>query len=319
MSDAFKRMKEKSESGHTLEVYRSLIDQSRYSLGTHKKTRLKKAGVEKSGSLLHDEVSAKHASILTGELLKTARKLGKAAETRLKFVTLLEAVVEPTIEAVEAAVNSLEASYRFVFDDGGYWSRGAIELEMVNLDILHRISIGSDNEARKLNVLMDLQSKIEFAGLMVPRPKTASLVLVHAHIVVDVGIDPEAGRRRLQERMKRLNRWNDVPYQHKIDSLFKNKKTANNLQNIARYVVKGGNENLRYNAGFGRDLAEDLEAKIFRSGQSSGSYDDKVVEDERGLTIAEVRQLDAMYVWLMNRRRNKRGYILWSSGQKKPR
>ena len=319
MNEAFKRMKEKSGTGESFEAIHWEMDKSRYALGTHKKTRLKKAGVASSGSLLHDDVSAKHGALLTGELLKIARKLGRDADKRLKFVTLLEAVVEPTEEAVRQAVESLEASYKWVFAEGGYWSRGAIELEMVNLDILKRISQQSENEARKLNVLTDLQSKIEFAGLMVPRPKTDSLILVHSHTVVDVGTDPEIGKDRLEQRMKRFGCWTAVKYQHRIDSLFKNRRTASNLESIARYVVKGGNEHLRYNAGFGRDLAEDLEAKLFKVGRTPEMEEDQTIEDERGLTIAEVRQLDALYVWLMKRRANKRGYVLWSSGQNKPR
>lgn len=319
MDEAFQRMRKKSASGETLPLYRSLMDGSRFGVGAHKKTKLRIAGASESGSLLHECVSSAHAAVMSGELVKKAKKLGGAAEHRLKFVTLLEAVVEPTVEAVAQAVADLEASYKTIFDDGGFWSRGAIELEMVNLAILRRISEQSDNEARKLNVLTDLQSKIEFAGLMIPRPQTESLILVHSHTVVDLGPDPVEGKRRLENRMKRYGRWTAVPYQHRIDSLFKNRKTASNLERIAAYVTKGGNENLRYNAGFGRDLAEDVEAKILKRGRTKGSDHDELVEDERGLTIAEVRQLDLLYVWLMNRRKDKRGYVLWSSGQKKPR
>jgi hypothetical protein len=39
------------------------------------------------------------------------------------------------------------------------------------------------------------------------------------------------------------------------------------------------------------------------------------VADERGLTVGEVQQLDALYVWLMNRRKDKRGYLLWTNGR----
>ena len=38
-------------------------------------------------------------------------------------------------------------------------------------------------------------------------------------------------------------------------------------------------------------------------------------DDERGLTLGEVQQLDALYCWLMNRRRDKRGYVLGTNGR----
>ena len=39
------------------------------------------------------------------------------------------------------------------------------------------------------------------------------------------------------------------------------------------------------------------------------------LDDERGLTIGEVQQLDALYSWLMNRRRDERGYVLGTNGR----
>ncbi len=64
----------------------------------------------------------------------------------------------------------------------------------------------------------------------------------------------------------------------------------------------------------------ELESRSFKDvGRTPEMEEDQTIEDERGLTIAEVRQLDALYVWLMKRRANKRGYVLWSSGQNKPR
>ena len=73
---------------------------------------------------------------------------------------------------------------------------------------------------------------------------------------------------------------------------------------------------LRYNAGFGRDLAEDLDAKIWKHfGVGRSARGGETVADERGLTVGEVQQLDALYVWLMNRRKDKRGYLLWTNGR----
>ena len=59
-----------------------------------------------------------------------------------------------------------------------------------------------------------------------------------------------------------------------------------------------------------------MEAKIWRNfGVGRSSRGGETVEDERGLTVGEVQQLDALYVWLMNRRKDKRGYLLWTNGR----
>jgi leucyl aminopeptidase (aminopeptidase T) len=113
-----------------------------------------------------------------------------------------------------------------------------------------------------------------------------------------------------------MQRNNDIKkyiYQVTFDGLFKNRKTSNNLTKIAHYVTKGGNENLRYNAGFGRDLTEDLEGKIWRVGLGRADKGGETIEDERGLSVAEVRALDELYRWLMDRRSDKRGYLIASS------
>lgn len=91
---------------------------------------------------------------------------------------------------------------------------------------------------------------------------------------------------------------------------------AKNLADIAKYGVKGGNEELRFKAGLGRDLGSDVEAQIWREGGSGRSArGGEIVLDERGFTIEEIPQLDSMYLWLMNRRRDTGGYLLGTTGR----
>lgn len=79
MAQSFKEMKRKSRSGETLEQLASVM---RFNLGSHKKTRLKKAGGGNSRSLLHDDVSKKHADNLFEELNKRAKALGRLSAAR---------------------------------------------------------------------------------------------------------------------------------------------------------------------------------------------------------------------------------------------
>ena len=91
---------------------------------------------------------------------------------------------------------------------------------------------------------------------------------------------------------------------------FKSRSIGQNLQGIASYLTKGGNEQLRYKAGYGRDLAEDLEAKIWRAGLGRKDGGAETVEDDRGLTVGEVAFLDEVYDKLMRSRRDRRGYLV---------
>jgi hypothetical protein len=309
----FKEMKRKSRSGETLD---NLAFAMRFNLGSHKKTRLKKAGVANSRSLLHDDISKKHADKLFDELNRRAKALGKTADQRLRFMTVLQELTEPTIEDVESAVDQLEYLFKSILGSLKLWSRGTIELEMVNLDILERIGKARDDEQRKMNVLLGLWTKEDFQGLMVSADKTKSKILVHCHVVVDLGKDFENNEEALRNLYEKERSWKRTKYQVDLKRLFKNRRTSKNLASIAAYVTKGGNENLRYNAGFGRDLAEDLDAKIWRHfGVGRSARGGETVADERGLTVGEVRQLDELYVWLMNRRKDKRGYLLWTNGR----
>ena len=307
MDKGFRRLKEKSVSGELLAQY---AFQTRYNLGTHKRIRLRRAGVEKSGSLLHADVAKAHGAKLFLELNRRAKAIGLEADARLRFMTILQAVVDPTVEAVEEAIFRLEAAFKSAVGSLRLWSRGSIELEMVNLDILERINTAREDEGRKINVLNSLMPLKEFQGLMIPDDKTKSMILVHCHVVVDLGKDHARNLELLADKKKRELSWKTSGYQVEIKGLFKNRTAAKNLNAIATYVTKGGNENLRYSAGFGRDLAEDLEAKIWRVGLLDK---DEKVDDERGLTVGEVQQLDQLYVWLMRRRSDKRGYIIGTS------
>ncbi len=311
MSRTFKELKTDYTRG---KAFSDLQEHIRYDLGVHKKTRLKLAGVESSLSLLHDDISESHAQKLSTELRTRADKVGITAKNRFGFMTILQAVVEPTENKGSATVEALEGQFQAIIGDLGLWSRGAIELEMVNLTILEKISSLTENEARKLNVLTELGELQEFMGLMVPTSKFLTRVLVHCHVVVDLGKTPEATEEEIRKRIKRKGYWKKSKYQVEIKGLFKNRAVSTNLNKIAAYVVKGGNENLRYNAGFGRDLAEDLEAKIWRAGTGRKDKGAETIEDERGLTVAEVKRLDDLYVWLMKRRKDKRGYLIGSNG-----
>jgi hypothetical protein len=115
---------------------------------------------------------------------------------------------------------------------------------------------------------------------------------------------------QLRRRFKKVAAWQRSPYQIELKRLFKARTISKNIRDIASYMTKGGNDQLRYNAGFGCDLAADLDAKIWRAGSGRADQGGETVPDERGLTVGEIKFLDDLWRDLMNRRRNKRGYLV---------
>ena len=105
MDRAFKELKRKSKSGEAL---KEILADIRFDLGKHKQTRLKIAGIEKSGSLLHKKISDTHAKKLSLELQARAKKIGITANERFRFVTILQALVNPSIESVSKHIEALE-------------------------------------------------------------------------------------------------------------------------------------------------------------------------------------------------------------------
>jgi hypothetical protein len=132
---------------------------------------------------------------------------------------------------------------------------------------------------------------------------------VHFHGVVDL-IDSNSSLREelLRKRAKELGAWQRAPYQVELKRLYKNRTVLENIQEISRYLTKGGN--LRYNAGFGSDLADDLDAKMWRAGMGRADKGGETVADERGLNVGEIAILDDVWRALMDRNSDGRGYLV---------
>jgi hypothetical protein len=292
----------KRNSAQRFEKLRGLM---RFNLGTHKRTRLRRAGCGDTTTLLHNDVAAEHGGMFAEDCL---RHLGKRprdeAIERLRFLTVLHSVERLEKKPAMQAVERMETALRRVFDGSGAWMLGAVEIEIVNIDLLQKISALTEDEARKLNVLRRLGEA----------SSSNSALLVHFHGIVDL---TDHGNLllcegQLRTRFKKVAAWQRSPYQIELKRLFKDRTISKNIRDIASYVTKGGNDQLRYNAGFGRDLGADLDAKIWRAGSGRADQGGGTVPDERGLTVGEVKFLDGLWRELMNRKRNKRGYLVGS-------
>jgi hypothetical protein len=298
MARSFQELKR--TSAERFERLQSLI---RPNLGSHRRTRLRVCG--ESGSLLHKGVAQHHGTLLFEDYQKKLGGLVRdEAQERLRFLTVLHSVTSLNKKDVMRAVVNMEAALHRCFDGSGAWLLGAVEIEVVNVALLRRIGSLKKDETRKLDVLERLADRnaIDTAD---------NGALVHFHGIVDLGGGNSSLREaQLRRNFKKLSVWQRSPYQVELKRHFKKRTVAQNLKGIASYITKGGNEELRYKAGFGRDLLDDLEAKMWRAGNGRADKGGETVTDERGLSIAEIAFLDSIWLELMDRKKDQRGYLV---------
>ena len=101
----------------------------------------------------------RYAEKLFNEFRTRSKKLGKIAKDQLRFLTILHSVEPLDDKLVRAAVAKMERSYNRVLGKAAVWSRGAIELEIVNLTLLRRIGELDDDEIKTV-----LQAELRKGG-----------------------------------------------------------------------------------------------------------------------------------------------------------
>lgn len=152
----------------SVERFRALRSIMRPDLGSHKKTRLTRAGCCDSGSILHEKVSKEHARILTDDFRHVFGQ--NADQSNLRFVTILHSVVPVDARRAIDAVTEMEKEIHRRLASDGLHFLGAVEVEVVGLDLMRRIKATGEDQVRKLTVLERLVDPIDGAldrGLLI--------------------------------------------------------------------------------------------------------------------------------------------------------
>ena len=286
----------KETSSERLEALRSLMKPD---LGSHKKTRLTQAGCHGSGSILHDNVAKQHATLLADDFRKI---FGQSEDqSNLRFVTILHSVVPVDTGRAIASIAEMEREIERILATTGARFLGAVEVEVVSLELMRRIKASKGDQARKLTVL---------EGLIDPDDGYLDTgLLVHIHGVLDL-CNSILREDEVRDRLQASPFWSKAPYQFELKEFFSTNDITKNLVNIAAYITKGGNETLRYNPGFGRDPADQLEARVWRAGLGRKDSGADTVTDERALSFTEISRLDKIWRALMDRSPDGRGYVI---------
>ena len=305
----FKELKLKSVAQELSRLRRHI----RFDINIHKKTKLKVLGTRARSTLLDSGVSKTHADRLQKQFLARWKGLRKREWTeRLRLWTVLDSIAPLDEESIMQSIKGLQARLVDVCSKvKGIEVIGVIEIEVVNIAKMRELAKEAD-EARKLNVLSDLLPKSE-KGLF--KDGVESFALVHFHGVVDLGMDADEKHQTLSDKSRYF--W-DHSYQVELKKLHADKTIGKNLANIAKYLVKGGNENLIYKIGFGYDTAEKLETQMLKAGKKKLGADFDGFVNEMSLTMEEVRVLGTALDKLMGSKgsKNLRNGYLWKSGQR---
>ncbi|RTL62150.1 MAG: hypothetical protein EKK42_32750 [Pseudonocardiaceae bacterium] len=266
-------------------------------LGSHKTTRLSQAGCREPRGLLHDEVASKHARMLSTDLKALCGPVNLRSQDDFRFLTILHAVSPLDCGDALMRASKLKQSLQDCLAEVGARCLGVVEFEIVSLALLRKIKDRSSDENRKLDVLENIGGR----GL-------ESGVLVHFHGVLDLS-SSSMDTDELRQRLLSVPEWKRSKYQVEIKQLHSGKPLSENLQRIAAYLTKGGNETLRYNPGFGRDPVSQLDAQIWRGPSGRADKGADTIPDERGLTIGEIQILDRIWLSQMATRDDNRGYV----------
>lgn len=292
MSLEFEKLKQERAA-----TFKNLRESLQPTLGSHRATRLAKAGCHDSGTLLHGDIARRHARMLADDLNAMCRS-NAGSQDDLRFMTVLHAVSPLSCDDALAKASELERRLMDYLSSARVGCLVAVEFEIVNLSLLRKIKSRSNSEPRKLDVL----EKIGATDI-------ASGVLVHLHGVLNFS-NAKLDANAFKAELRKDKAWARSNYQIEIKNLHRGKPLEENLERIASYLTKGGNETLKYNPGFGRDPDSLLDTQIWRGKSGRVENGAEAIPDERGLTIGEIRLLDEIWQRQMAAREDNRGYLI---------
>lgn len=348
MESEFKQRLRRS-TDHAQQTIKNEFQRSQFQLGTHNRHRLSQAlanegcGHLAKVTLLDEKIHKQHAADLTRKfhrhyvaLLARNKKLKEKtkaaryfdisatdiATNSLRFLTLLDSVEvvdhDSIIKAVETMRADITAAIKSV---RGMRCLGAIEVEVISIPLMQRMRELSQAlvEQRKIDVCEDLAHHLNSSLFATEK----SFVLIHFHGVLSSHKSRNFEKLRLA--LAAVKRWAIAPRQIEIKKLSegysgKPKSTEANLQDIAAYIVKGGNDwrdgksYLRYKMNFSSDMnlsMEEWEALNWRKDEDvQREHRMEGITDLLSLTPGEIVVLARVIHTMMTGNQKNTGYLI---------
>jgi len=246
----------------------------------HKLTKLKKIGRADTKTLLQPEVAEAMSVRVKRDVMKIIEKTG-IDSGGIRFVTLLHEVVEMNRAVVQKSVAAMLEKIDELFLFRRIFVFGAVELEIVNIEFVRDVAKKSEKQKRKLEVL---EAMTENGDKFL---ESGARVMVHAHLIA---LSEDGDKEFFELLSAKAEKFFPTGYAVQFKSLFKEYELKINVENLAAYITKCGNETFRLKAAQARDviLADEIAA---RPGEI----------DVRSLTKSQLLFLDDVYSDLQNR------------------
>ena len=329
----FRKQMDQHSSGTVVAIKEETLA-SKFYVGSHNKVRLRKALAVTGNldlaetTLLTPSIHKIHGDRLAERYLRKWNQVKSAchntdqARARFRFLTILDCLEVPDPDiAIKTIVAFKEALAEVLDSSVGIWMLGAVEVEMVSLEIMRenrKLTTTDSGEMRKLDVCEALLKKFPKNHQKLP-----SYLLIHFHGVVSAVNEHRFDQ--FEQRLKAVKNWAKIPRAIELKRLstqFKGRKKPmdSNLKDIARYITKGGNDwignkaYLRYKLSFdGRDAADD-EAWVQENWRKNEILKQERIEDglddALSLNHHEISCLAEVIDRMMNLKRNRIGYLV---------
>lgn len=344
----------KAQSKQFMERMHELFLGERFLLGSQSETRLRRSlvAVDRRDlldrTLLTPTVHAKHADKIATRFLRRWKNIrqkrlddwkkiphqlrhgtaqpsdNEIAANHFRFCTLIDSVTVVSADAaIHAAVRMKGELIAAVKASSGIWCLGAIEAEVISLPIMRSIRDKNNNspsEKRKLDVCDELASELDNT---VYRGET-HLMLVHFHGIVTAKNESQFDSFRLA--LQANAQWSKALRQIEIKKLSeqfndKPKSVEQNLQHIARYITKGGNDwtgnaiAFRYKIGFDKnkdvyDEVADTQINWRRCEILRAEHKLDGIDDAMSMTVQEIAELAIFIDKLMGSNSTRTGYLV---------
>lgn len=354
MKSEFQKQMEKS-SARVKAAMKAEYEERRFYYGTQNSVRLEKALALKGlhhlqkRTLLTPEIHTMHVARLTKRFLKKLKKVKWSvrqqqqdlvrankrygmnvdpslitAHDQFRFVTILQGLEVLDVSKTLKQVRGFKDELRTVMEGcRGVWCLGAIEVEVLSMEMMRQLKDQTNSETRKLAVCESMEKRLakRNQGL-------SSYLLIHFHGVV------VANRRHyfheLEKQLKLL--WKHEPRQVQVKPLSqrfngKPKQLEKSLEDIARYITKGGNDwigkkaYLRYKLGFDNEHLETEEAWVNRNWRRNKilqrEHREEGLEDVLSMTRSEICALAQVIDGMMGLSRNRTGYLVFGKSKRK--
>lgn len=327
----------------------------RFYYGTQNSVRLRKALASKelhhleNRTLLSPQIHRIHATRLTQRYLKRLEKVKRlvrqqqqdlvrtnsrygmtvnpssiTAHDRCRFVTILHGLEVLDVPRTLKQVRGFKDQLRTVIEGcRGVWCLGAIEVEVVSMEMMRQLTDQSDSEERKLLVCESMEK------LLSKRGRGLSVYfLIHFHGVV---MATRSGNFMGLERQLK-QQWKYHPRQVQVKPLSKvfngkPKPLEKSLADIAAYLTKGGNDwinkkpYLRYKLAFDNEYLDTEDAWVNRNWRRNKilqqEHREEGLEDVLSMTCSEICALAQVIDGMMGLSRNRTGYLVFGKSKRK--